>query len=331
MDLPRALREALDAELARLSPRRLAEATQALVERYRDGQPGPGGRFVASEEEVAAYAAYRLPATYAAVVAALGQTAEQWPGEPPRSLLDVGAGPGTALWAAQAVWPELAQATLIDGDERMIALGRRLAGRAQAAVVREARWQRADLLDAWDAPAHDLVVAAYLLNELIEERRGEFVDRLWARAGGMLVLVEPGTPAGFARIREARRRLIAGGATVLAPCPHDAACPMPEGDWCHFGQRINRSGLHRAIKGATLSYEDEKYAYVAVARQLAPAIAGRIIRRPQLPPGRVVLDLCTPTGLRTEVFTRVKGRAAFRAARDLRWGEALLPDEQGDG
>ena len=326
MDLPAELREALDSELGQIAPQRLAEATMALVERYRSGQPAPDGRFLGADVDIVAYAAYRLPATFAAVAAALAYVAEQWPGEPPRTLLDVGAGPGTALWAAQAVWPALERALLVEQDGRMIALGQRLAGQARSGTIREARWQRADLLAVWEAPAHDLVIAAYVLNELPADRRAAVIDTLWGKAAAALVLIEPGTPAGFARIREARRQLLAQGATVLAPCPHDDACPIPEGDWCHFGQRINRSRLHRAVKGATLSYEDEKYAYVAVARQPAPAIEGRVIRRPEILPGRVVLNLCTPAGLRVANATRSKDRAAFRAARDLRWGDALIPE-----
>ena len=42
----------------------------------------------------------------------------------------------------------------------------------------------------------------------------------------MLVLVEPGTPQGFARIREARAALIAEGAHIVAPCTHENVCPM---------------------------------------------------------------------------------------------------------
>jgi ribosomal protein RSM22 (predicted rRNA methylase) len=114
MELPADLRAALDAELAAVAPQRLARATAALVERYRGSRPAAGGRFLESAEDLAAYAAYRLPATYAAVYAALVQLDEQWPGEPPRSLLDVGAGPGTATWAAQAVWPTLQQALLLE-------------------------------------------------------------------------------------------------------------------------------------------------------------------------------------------------------------------------
>ncbi|MFN8536951.1 MAG: hypothetical protein U0232_05690 [Thermomicrobiales bacterium] len=63
MDLRGDLRGALDAELGRVAPQRLARATAALVERYRSGQPGVGGVFLESAEDIAAYAAYRMPAT----------------------------------------------------------------------------------------------------------------------------------------------------------------------------------------------------------------------------------------------------------------------------
>jgi ribosomal protein RSM22 (predicted rRNA methylase) len=193
--------------------------------------------------------------------------------------------------------------------------------------VGQARWEPGDLLGEWAATPHDLVVAAYVLNELPDERRAEVVDGLWARATTCLVLLEPGTPAGFARIREARRRLIAAGATVLAPCPHDLPCPMPDDDWCHFAQRINRTRLHRQAKGGTLSYEDEKFSYVAASRHAGTPIAARILRHPQILPGRVERELCTPTGLRHAVVTRSRDKVAFRQARDRHWGDALATDE----
>ena len=81
------------------------------------------------------------------------------------------------------------------------------------------------------------------------------------------MIVEPGTPAGYERILAARARLIELGRVIVAPCPHQAACPMPPGkDWCHFGARVNRSALHRRVKDADLSYEDEKFSYVVAVR-----------------------------------------------------------------
>lgn len=327
MDIPSKLRNALDAELATIPSRQLRRATMALVARYRGARPEEGAPLLASADEVAAYAAYRMPATYAALLAVFEQVNEQWLAEPPRSLLDAGAGPGTASWAAQEIWPDLERVTLLERDERMIALGRRLAAHADVESMGNAQWQRTDLLSAWEAPAHDLVIAAYVLNELPEDRQAEVVKRLWTSARGALVLVEPGTPAGFARIRQARQQLVADGALMLAPCPHDRACPLPDHDWCHFAQRVNRTRLHRAVKSGTLSYEDEKFSYVAVTRHDAAPIAARVIRRPRILPGRVELELCATEGLRSALVTRSKDRLAFRIARGLHWGAALPLEE----
>ena len=63
----------------------------------------------------------------------------------------------------------------------------------------------------------DLVVAAYVLAEQPERIAGAIACDLWKITGRMLVLIEPGTPQGFARIRAARAALIAGGAHIAAP------------------------------------------------------------------------------------------------------------------
>src|SRR5262249_25705810 len=99
-----------------------------------------------------------------------------------------------------------------------------------------------------DLPPHDLVVASYVLGELSEADRAATVAALWERCAGALLRVEPGTPAGFARLRAARVALLAAGAHMLAPCPHEAACPIVDPDWCHMAVRVERSRLHRQAK-----------------------------------------------------------------------------------
>ncbi|HLY32739.1 MAG TPA: small ribosomal subunit Rsm22 family protein, partial [Ktedonobacterales bacterium] len=243
---------------------------------------------------------------------------------------------------AQMLWPNLAQATLLERDARMIALGQRLASEATSPVIRQARWERTDITDAWESghQSFDLVTASYVLGELPAPERETLVARLWRVTVSMLALVAPGTPVGFAHIHAAREQLLELGATLVAPCPHDGACPMlplgegevapgqPVGDWCHFSQRLARSRLHRQLKGGELAYEDEKFSYVIAARpgsEAAPAtsIGGRIVRHPQMRPGVVTLEVCARDGALTRRVVSRRDGAAYRQARDLRWGDAL--------
>ena len=312
----------MDNVLAGASTQGLAEVAQGLSERYRAGH-GRGPRtYLPSQSDVEAYAASRLPATFAAVHAVLDEVARLRPGWVPRTMLDVGAGPGTAGWTASAQWPDMHRLELVERNERMIALGRQLARQASARAMREAVWRHEDCQRDCEGGRYDLVLASYLLGEVPQEEIPGLVSRLWAWSAEVLVLIEPGTPRGFALIRGSRERLIAEGALILAPCPHSRRCPMPAGDWCHFAQRVARSRLHRTAKRADLGYEDEKYAYVAVSRSPGVPVAGRVIRHPQFRPGHVRLEVCTGEGIQQRVVSRKQGRE-YRWARDCEWGSTV--------
>ena len=125
---------------------------------------------------------------------------------------------------------------------------------------------RAMLAEA--APA-DLVVASYMIGEIGEAERSALIELMWSKTRDTLLIVEPGTPAGYGRIIALREQLIASGAHVAAPCPHDGKCPLSTPDWCHFTQRLPRSRAHKQLKEAELPFEDEKFSYVALTR--APA------------------------------------------------------------
>lgn len=323
--IPAALQQALEREISLRREGELAKAAADLSSRYRRETPRAGGRFAETEEDVVAYAAVRMPATFAAVFSVLGEMKARSPGFRPRTLLDVGAGPGTATWAAATHWPSLERCTLIEREPAMIALGQRLAAHSSLSVLKQATWLRQDVNAPWQVSPADLVIASYVAAELPGQDLLSFGGHLWESALEALVLIEPGSPAGFERIRLLRSRLIEAGAHVIAPCPHSAACPLKD-DWCHFGARVERSRWHRRLKEGELSYEDEKFSYVALFRRPVAPIRGRIIRRPQARKGHVRLEVCTPEGVDERVISRKNGRL-FRWARKARWGSPLPEDE----
>ncbi len=319
------LRSALAALVDGLPPRQATGAVERLIATYRGSTP-TAAPVLRDRADAVAYAAYRMPATFEAVCSALGALADRLPDWFPAAHLDVGGGTGAATWAAAEVWEDAGDrdTTVLDWAEPALALGRELAAGAGSPALRAAAWQRRRI-GADDLPAADLVTLSYVLGELTEADRRGVVDAA-ARAGQAVVCVEPGTPDGYLRIIAARDRLLAAGLTVLAPCPHSGSCPIVPGeDWCHFAARVSRSSLHRRVKGGSLPYEDEKYSYVAA---VAPAPAGRavpggsrIVRKPQLRKGQVLLELCTADdGLRRATVTKRHG-TAYRAGRDAAWGD----------
>src|SRR5262249_25484745 len=171
-----------------------------------------------------AYIAVRMPATYAAVHASFEAIAEARPDFAPRTMLDIGAGPATALWAAADCWRTLADALLVEASPVLRACGEELAAEGQLPNM---SWLTTDVgSDAIDGTPRDLVTLVYVLNELAPGVWKSSLEQLWRLTADTLVIVEPGTPAGWWRILAARRQLIESGAHVIAPCPHAHDCPL---------------------------------------------------------------------------------------------------------
>ncbi|KAL5150640.1 Methyltransferase-like protein 17, mitochondrial [Glycine soja] len=160
---------------------------------------------------------------------------------------------------------------------------------------------------------HDLVIAlmltasnlfywlkSYVLGEIPSIKdRITIVRQLWDLTRDILVLVEPGTPHGSNIIAQMRSHILwmeerkyrkssrknnevckdliteKAGAFVVAPCPHDGACPLVKsGKYCHFVQRLERTSSQRAYKRSKRDplrgFEDEKFSYVVFRRGSRP-------------------------------------------------------------
>ena len=238
---------------------------------------------------------------------------------PPTRLVDVGAGPGTATWAAAEAFPSLQSFTLLDTNDALRKLALDLAGNSRREIANQRGEARALMAKA---QAADLVVASYVIGEMSEAERTSLAALMWEKTRDTLLVIEPGTPAGYARIMALRGLLIAAGAHVAAPCPHDGPCPLAPPDWCHFAQRLQRSRAHKQVKGAEVPFEDEKFAYVALTRAAIPRPHSRVLAQPAVGKVEVIAKLCTPDGLEMARVPR-RDKAGYAEARRWRWGDAV--------
>jgi ribosomal protein RSM22 (predicted rRNA methylase) len=315
-DLPAELRSALQAKLHGLARDEIAARAAQISKTYRDGG---NSRTIATPADALAYALVRMPATYAALTACLNALLEIRPDFTPQSLLDVGAGPGTASWAAAETFSSLERFTLIDINAALQTLALEL-GRDHARIAAMACRRDAHALEEVE-PA-DLVIASYLIGEVSEAERRTLVERLWSKTRDALLVVEPGTPAGYKGIIDLRAQLVESGAHIVAPCPHERECPLSNPDWCHFAQRLPRLRAHIQIKGAELPFEDEKFSYVVLTRQPETRRFSRVLAPPVVGKVEIAAKLCTADGVEIAKVPR-RDKTAYATARRWRWGDAV--------
>ena len=317
----RELRQALDAAVEGVPFRELRDAARRLSEVYRAGGQAASVDGASTPVGALAYAVTRMPATLAAARTVFRELRARTGDLPVTTLLDLGAGPATTLWAAACELPALTRATLVEPNRAMTTLGQQLLVGTSVLAGVETTWQVEPPAVTPTEGSYDLVISGYVLTELDISERAAVVAQAWQACRHAVVVILPGSVAGFGVLLDVRQQLLELGATVIAPCPHADACPLPDGDWCHFGARLNRSSLHRRLKGGALPYEDEKFSYLVATRDVgAPAMA-RVLRRPVMANRRVALKLCRVDGLRDETVTR-SHREAYRVARKVEWGGA---------
>lgn len=320
-DLPPDLQAGLDGMMRGIARTALAQRATAISQAYRSGQGS--AQIIRSMDDALAYALARLPATFAATAAVLAALGQALPDFAPRTLLDVGAGPGTASWAAMRCFPRLTRIELLDENECLRRLAGELLSLSTSDVLREAVYRQGvaqQLLNAIESA--DLTIAGYFIGEVPDDLLPSIADRLWSKTAGVLAIIEPGTPVGFRRIRRLRSHLIDRQAHVVCPCPHDLECPLTGDDWCHFSQRLNRSRDHRQVKGASLPFEDEKFSYAVFSRHKPTTPADRVLAAPRVSKASITTKLCTPEGLAMDVVSR-RERDTYRVRKSWRWGDAV--------
>lgn len=319
MKLPGELNAAINAWMAEHGRGGLGAHTRDLSLAYRKGQ-------TSSQVNLAAYLTARVPATFAANVAVQAALALALPDFSPDTVLDIGAGPGVASWAAIAAWPSVGQITQCEQDKNFADLAATLNRESGLPSLQAAQIILKSEVTLRLEQTADFVTASYVLAELPVEQMAHLALRLWARTSQVLLLIEPGTPQGFARLRVMRETLLGQGAFVLAPCTHQKNCPMAEGgsashqDWCHFKTRLQRSREHMHAKGGTVPFEDEAFSYLIVSRRPAPQTGARIVAPVKLSKPGIGLRLCDTTGLRNELIAS-RDKPTYKRAKKKTWGD----------
>ena len=325
MRLPQELSAKISEIGARVPAAELKRAVKSLSDDYRSGKPAGALR---GEAERLAYLTVRVPATFAAVRSALEAGKDSMPGFAPRTVADLGAGPGTALWAACEVFPSLERLESVERDAGLMSLGRELGETAPLAAIRNTSWNNVDLRSWKPEQRYDLVIASYALGEFSLADRTRVLMAAWEACDQALAVIEPGTRRGFEAVAGMRDWLISVGGILAAPCPHALECPMRAGgDWCHFAARVERSAEHRRLKQGELGYEDEKFSYVIAAKLTVQAPDARIVRHPMRYSGFTRLSLCTAEGLKEETVTRSQ-KEKYRAVRRAEWGSGWVENDE---
>lgn len=186
----------------------------------------------------------------------------------PIRILDVGAGPGNALWGwlyflAEA-YPELLpglnlEVHLVDQSGKILLDAEALLEpfRPEIESLRVFR-RRFDFETGLPEGRFDLIFLPYCLNELpSESSRWRLVSELIGRnlGRGLLWIIEPATSVHAKRLAALRDRMVEESLPVqiVSPCLHSGRCPLAAPglrDFCHFTTRYhpNLGAAYRQIK-----------------------------------------------------------------------------------
>ena len=300
---------------ANYSLKLLKETANKLSDKYLN-ESGNGLSLANSEIDIISYAVMRMPATYAAISFALNESLK---GMEINTVLDVGSGMGTATFASYFYGLNNASFTCIEKEKEMVKLAKKLFSfypNIDVDFIQE------DYLEKLPKQKYDLVIAAYSLNELNEKDRKSIIDSLWEITDKILIVIEPGTPVGYKEIRDIRTQLLNKQGSIVAPCTHTDECPIKDDDWCHFVTRVERSKLHKYLKGGDVPFEDEKFSYIAISKSHSNcAYQYRVLRHPQIGNGNISLTLCTKEGIINKRY--FKSHSQYKQLKKIKTGEGF--------
>ncbi|KAI0756542.1 mitochondrial small ribosomal subunit Rsm22-domain-containing protein [Daedaleopsis nitida] len=285
--------------------------------KYKSGKEA--GRHAMSD--ATAFATVALPAHYSAIYAVLDHVKQRLgPEWDVRRVFDWGAATGSGLWASGHAFQRHGDAQIrapgdmediqishtsldsylgIDKREGLVRIGKRLMRDVEMGGLSVA-WQKSfheDDVIARPDGSNVMALSAFLLSSLpTHVDRKLLVKEMWNSGAEVIVLIDN----NFELVAESREYLLKlgrkeledpeletvtpKGAHVVAPCPHDGACPLYHPGYgkleCSFAQRMQRPEFVRKTKHSGTGHEDTSYSYAVIRRGPRPV-------RPSMKVGRI--------------------------------------------
>ncbi len=320
--LPADIQEQIELMLTEHPRTILKQRAEEFQTEYRQAKIGKKDPIIDTYAALA-YACVRMPNTYQVASYVCDEWQKRAVDIDIHDVLDIGTGTGAVLHNIYARYPNI-HMTALEPNPFMRDLASKFLSN-DAHIT----WQASNFNHHKDDKSYDLVTAGYVLNEMTGDLSAA-IHRLWTFTKKYLILIETGTPKGFEIISKARDIVLANNGHILAPCPHQYACPLvdkAETRWCHFEQRVARTKIHKDLKNdATRGYEDEPFIYLIASRgKPQNNISGdRLISRVH---GTKILsaDICTQDGeyKRLQMSRRDHLYPILRRAE---WGDFMARD-----
>ena len=296
----------------------LKNVSSDITDKYKN-KSGKGVSLVNQEIDAYTYLKVRFPATYMAACRVLEMCKDIF-NDDISTVLDVGAGMGTASLACLCYLGDNSQLTLIEREKEMIKLGNELFLRIDSKD--KFKYFECDYTNYSFDEKYDLVIASYTLNELSKDKRKEIVEKLWHVTSKYLIIIEPGTKECYRQIMDEREYLMNNGAKIIAPCGTNIKCSIESDDWCHFTVRVPRSKIHKMIKVADAPYEDEKFSFIAVSKEKEYPLKKRVLRHPIIRTGYVSIKVCSEAGIEDVTISKKDGEL-YKIARKAKTGDTI--------
>ena len=320
---------------------RILPDIRRLADRFTTARPPAEAAhdYLRDTRDCAAYSIYFAPQTHARLTQILAELPPFPATNQPLRILDLGSGTGAASWA------------LLDHlGRRPVALFAR--DRSRAAIrclhecfsaLRNSRWPEATLrtdsapLEEFSAgdEKFDVILLHYVLNELAPDTRRTLLARAAEALApqGRLLVCEPLLRDTGDYLRDLRAFALADlHLHILAPCPHELACPL--GEPCH-DVRTWKLPQSLQILNSVLNRDLRHLAYALLAltpappcgdsRHEPPQVCARLVGSPSFAKGQTLCPACCSDGQvhRLQLLNRDFDTSGRKDLRHLERGHVL--------